>query len=98
MGHAFGHKFILVNDIRTPLDVMTFRGGPWVHLATVKRGLKEYVAIQHATTGKVYVEEVDEKEPGLFKRIKEDAEWADVYRFLKAAGIFAVDSEKKIAT
>lgn len=92
MSKAFGHDFVLVNDVRQLLPVGTFTGGPWVHLATVKRGFKEYMAFNKLGGRQAFIEEVDPKEPGLLKKITDDAEWADIYRFLTEQGCFFVAS------
>ena len=90
MSKAFGHDFILVNDVRQLLPMDKFSGGPWVHLATVKRGLKEYMAFNKLGGRQAFIEEVDPKEPGLLKKIEDDAEWADLYRFLTERGCLIV--------
>jgi len=93
--HAFGTDFILISDVRGILDPKIFQGGPWEHLATVRRGFKEYCAIAHSRTGKVYIEEIDEREPGLFRKISDDKEWADIFRFLRERNIFKMDGTHK---
>lgn len=90
MNKAFGTEFVLVNDVRQLLDPKIFTGGPWVHLATVQRGLKEYMAFQKVYTDTVYIEEVDPKEPGLLKQIEDDIEFEDLYRFLLTHGHLAI--------
>lgn len=90
MKQAFGHDFVLVNDTRQFLNQQIFKGGPWVHLATVKRGLKEYCAFQRLGSRKVYIEEVDPRDPHLFRKIGDDTEWADLYRFLVDAGCLII--------
>ena len=42
MKKSFGQEFIIVNDTRQRLNKKLFYGD-WIHLATVKRGLKEYM-------------------------------------------------------
>lgn len=91
---SFGLGFVLINDVRQRLHPSIFSGGPWEHLATVIRGTKEYVAIRHLRTGKVYLEEIDQL--GNFSKIKEDAEWADLFRFLKESGTFNPASTTKV--
>lgn len=95
MSKAFGHDFILVNDVRQMLDPKVFRGGPWVHLATVRRGFKEYMAFQKLGSREAYIEEVDAKDPNLLKKIKDDAEWADLYRFLTMKGCMTISEKNK---
>ena len=99
MSNAFGTKFIIVNDIQQHLPAKIFGGGPWLHLATVARGFKEYCCFKHVPTDKVYIEEVDPSLPTLFKQIKDVSEWNDLYAFLQERGIlaFAAGKEIKIA-
>lgn len=86
---AFGFNFVLVNDVQQMLDPKIVGPG-WVHLATVKRGLKEYCAFKHVNHRDTYIEEVDIHHPGIFKKIEDDAEWADVYRFLMDRGCLTI--------
>ena len=96
---AFGTKFILVGDVQFLLPPEVFGGGPWLHLATVHRGLKKYICMKHNPTGKTYIEEMDDKEPTLFKTIKDDQEWKDLYDFLMMHGVlkFEMGKEYKVA-
>lgn len=97
MSNAFGINFVIVNDTQQVLNPKIFLGGPWIHLATIVRGFKEYMAFSHKDTNEMYIEEADPKEPGLFKRINDDKEWADLYRFLEDAGILSINGPKNIA-
>jgi len=87
--------FKLISDVRQQLPVNYFGGGPWIHLATVVRGKKEYVAFRHATTNQVYIEEV-ERNRATFNllKIEEDAEWADLYKFLLEKGCLLANPEE----
>lgn len=87
---AFGFDFILVNDTRQTLPQSVFTGGPWVHLATVKRGVKEYMAFHKFGERKAYIEEVDPTHSGLLKKIEDDKEFADLYGFLTDKGCLIV--------
>ena len=95
---SWGTNFILVSDVRQRLDANKIRGGPWELLAVVKRGFNEYVAIRRIHEQRVYIEEVDIKEPGLFKKIEDDELWNDLRDYLEAAGCLRVDGEWKQAT
>jgi len=101
MSKAFGTKFIVLNDVRQLLDSKVFAGGPWLHLATVSRGLKEYMAFKHYVPGgNIYLEEWDSS-TGQFKEIKSEAEYEDLYRFLWSKGLLlsvCTDMEHKIAS
>ena len=55
MSTNFG-DFKLASNVRISLPKALFQGGPWTHLATAKRGLREYVCLLHEPTQKVYLE------------------------------------------
>jgi len=99
MAEVFGTKFIIVNDVRQFLPPNIFGGGPWLHRATVVRGLKEYCCFEHSPSGKIYIEEADPSSPVLFKRIEDQNEWEELYQFLLNAGIlyFGKDKEFHVA-
>jgi len=99
MSKTFGTKFILVNDVIQSLPDKIFGGGPWLHIATVVRGFKEYCCIKHIPTDKIYIEEVDSSSATIFNYIKDKSEWQDLYDFLQQRGVlaFAVGKEIKIA-
>ena len=57
---TFGTEFIIVNDVRQRLSNKIFGGGPWLHIATVIRGLKEYLCFKKDIPGgQTYIEEFD---------------------------------------
>ena len=99
MSSAFGTKFIVVNDVQQRLPAHIFGGGPWLHIATVVRGFKEYCCFKHMPSDKVYIEEVDPTSPTLFKQIADHSEWNDLRQHLEQKGILAygVNKEIKIA-
>ena len=72
-----------------------FGGGPWLHLATVVRGFKEYICFKHVPTDAVYIEEVDPKEPTLFKKIQDDLEFNDLKDFLMSHGVLSIGINKE---
>lgn len=96
MSKAFGTSFTVVNDIVQPLDTKVFRGGPWVHLATITRGMKEYMAFKHVRGRQTWIEEVDPTTPGLMKKIEDENEWRDLVAFLTAARLLEVGSRREI--
>jgi len=96
MSKAFGTEFTIVRDVIQLLDLKVFRGGPWIHLATVTRGLKEYMAFKHLKGSQVYVEEVDPTTPGLLKKIADENEWQDIVSFLTAARLLEVGNRREI--
>tara|TARA_B100000427_G_C15150079_1_gene438352 strand:- start:62 stop:364 length:303 start_codon:yes stop_codon:yes gene_type:complete len=99
MSKAFGTEFVLVNDTQQVLDRKIFGGGPWLHIATVVRGFKEYMCFKNIATDLVYIEQIDPKEPTLFKKIASDSEFNDLRDFLKSKGILSIgiDKEFKVA-
>ena len=94
MSSAFGHNFVLVSKTRQLLPSPPFVGGPWVHMATVVRGFKEYCAFVHQPTNKLYIECVDPSDPNLFVSIQDDVEWADLYRFLLDQGAISTGRDQ----
>lgn len=86
--------FKLVNDREFPMDPRIFAGGPWIHMATIMRRNREYCMFRHARTGTVYLEILDAQHPGLFRKIEDDAEWADLWRFIDQRNLFAIDKEE----
>ena len=79
-----------------------FKNGPWIHHATIKRGVKEYVVFRHQPSQKIYIEEVEGHRATFeLKQIDDDEEWTDLYHFCTAAGLMEASSSKnevKIAT
>jgi|14_taG_2_1085336.scaffolds.fasta_scaffold237874_1 hypothetical protein len=95
--------FVMINDVRQPMKFGTLQivGGPFEHMASVKRnfnrGSKEYVCFRDLSDGKVYLEEVVIHSDQLFQKIKDDKEWADLYRFLESHGTFqAYGAQKRL--
>jgi len=96
MSNSFGTNFVLVNKVRQLLPSPPFINGPWSHVATVVRGIKEYCAFVHEPSQKLYIEEVDPKTPNLFIKIETDTEWADLYRFLMSEGVLTIESNTEM--
>jgi hypothetical protein len=95
--NTFGTDFILVTDVRQELPAKVFAGGPWIHLATVKRGFKEYVCFTHKFRhNKTYIEEIDIHNRDVFIRIEEDNLWKDLYHFLLDRGCLTVGKFKQV--
>jgi len=95
MSKSFGTKFILVSDVQQFLNPKIFGGGPWVHLATIVRGFKEYMCFKNTQDDKTYIEYVDPTHSTLLKRIDDDIEFAEIEEFLRQAGILKVDLTKE---
>lgn len=89
---------MVVNAIRQPLTTLskTKSGRPYIHLATVKRGLKEYMAYVDEKQNRVWIEELDPSEPFLLKQIADDHEWADVRDFMFASGLLLIKVGEEI--
>lgn len=85
--------FILASRTRINLPTKIFQNGPWTHLGTAKRSLREYVAILHEPTQKIYLEEIGPT--GQFYEIKENELWVDLLNFFVSKGVlgFTKDSE-----
>jgi len=96
MSKSFGTKFILINEIQQKLPPEIFGGGPWLHIATILRGFKEYCCFKHIPTDKVYIEEVHATSDTIFKQIKDPQEWQDLYSFLQGKGVLAYITGKEI--
>ena len=96
MSKAFGTEFTIVRDVIQALDPKVFQGGPWIHLATITRGFKEYMAFKHKTSRNVWVEEVDSTTPGLLKKITDDNEWDDIISFLTAGRLLEVGNRREM--
>ena len=87
-------EFILASKVRTPLPTNIFQGGPWTHLATAKRGLREYVCLLHDPTQKIYLEEISVT--GKFYSIEEDSLWNELLQFFFSKGIVGFVKDKEI--
>ena len=97
---SFGTNFVVTNDVYQPLSTKHFpknsKGNPYIHLATVHRGLKEYCAYADIDANKVWIEEVDPTHPGLFKKIQEDQEYYDLLAFLDDLRLLEIGSRREI--
>lgn len=99
MTKAWGNDFTIVNDVYQPLPEpfqIKSKNKRYYHLATVKRGFKEYVAYVDPLKIMVWIEEADPKEPGLLKKIEDDNEWKDVRDFLWDAKLLEVGTRKEV--
>jgi hypothetical protein len=97
---SFGTGFTITNDVYQPLDKKIFgcnsKGQPYIHLATVHRGLKEYCAYADIEANKMWVEEVDPTSPGLFKKISDNQEFYDLIAFLHEHRLLEIGSRREI--
>lgn len=89
--------FIILNDVRQTLDTKIFANGPWVHIATVRRKSKEYVAFHHADTNKLYIEQFDPTTES-FLRIDDEIEFNELLYFLHESGLLSMTRDFKVAS
>jgi hypothetical protein len=96
--NSFGTKFVITNAVYQPLLSLskTPSGRHYVHLATVTRGFKEYMAYLDRDTNDIWIEELDPKEPWLLKAIADDNEWLDIKNFLEEAKLLRVGRDEEI--
>ncbi len=99
MSKAFGTEFYLINKVYQPLTVFnkTPTGKYYVHLATVGRGLKQYMAYLDRDTNDIWIEEVLSSGLDVLKKIENDNEWTDVYCYLNEAKLLRVGVDEEIA-
>ena len=74
--------------ISLPQDV--FKGGPWTHLATITRGLSEYVVLLRNPSltnsePKIYIEQITPT--GRFVQIEDEALWKDIVFYATSRGL-----------
>lgn len=86
--------FKLISKVRINLPETLFKGGPWVHLATVTRGLREYVCLLHGPTQEVYVEEITAT--GNFNKIEDESLWQDLVKFLVSKGVVGFIKDREV--
>lgn len=91
----------LLSTTQFTMNPKVYRGGPWIHLATVERARpwgieKHYICFKHSRSDQVYIEELDPTNPELFLRIKEDAEFNEVQDFLRSAGVLTLGKGQEI--
>lgn len=86
--------FKLASKTRINLPKDIFHGGPWTHLATVKRSLSEYVVLLHQPSQKVYIEQISVT--GHFHHINDDSLWNSLVQFLVSKGVLGFDKDEEI--
>lgn len=87
-------EFKLASKTRIKLPENLFQGGPWTHLATVTRSLKEYVCLLHEPTQEVYVEEISAT--GRFSKIEDEALWQELVTYLVSKGVVGFVKDKEV--
>ena len=91
--------FKVASDVRINLPQDTFGGGPWVHLATITRGLREYVVLLKKPSvqdpeSKIYLEEISAT--GQFHHIDDESLWRDLVYFATQKGFTAEVAGKEV--
>jgi len=86
-------EFKLISNKQIDLPTNLFLGGPWRHLATINRGLKEFVVLLKISTGDIFLEEISAT--GQFYHIDDDSLWNELCAFCSAKGVtsFVKDGE-----
>ncbi len=87
--------FVIMSDVVCPLPLP--KRDKYLHLATVMRGNKEYVAYVDIRKWKVWIEEIRGLNPVSLHKIEDDNEWHDLKDFLYAAQLLEIGSRKEIA-
>lgn len=91
--------FKVMSNVRIDLPETTFKGGPWTHLATIGRGLREYVVLLKRPTlldkePKIYIEEITAT--GKFLSIDDEQLWKDIVYFATSKGLTSEVANKEI--
>lgn len=76
-------EFKIIDNVRQMLDPKVVYNDCILHIVTVSRGQKRYMAYVDTRTSNLYIEQLDPTFPGLFKVIEDDMEFSDLYFFLK---------------
>lgn len=94
MKTVYNTDFIVLNDVVQPL---TLRGQrtKLIHLATVARGAKQYVAYASVKKNLVWVEEIHPI-TNILKKIEDEQEWSDIKDFLYEAQLLEIGSRKPV--
>lgn len=91
--------FKIASSTRIDLPQDTFKGGPWTHLATIMRGLSEYVVLLRQPSidnlePKIYIEQITAT--GRFVQIEDESLWKDLVYFATAKGLTSEVAGKEI--
>ena len=91
-------EFKIASNTQIDLPVDLFLGGPWRHLATVMRGLREYVVLLNKSTGNIYLEEITAT--GQIIYIEDESLWMELCAFCTAKAVtsFVKDGEVVIGS
>lgn len=91
--------FKVASSARIQLPEDIFKGGPWMHLATITRGLREYVVLLKTPSltdneSKIYIEEISPT--GHFHYIEDEPLWKDLVYFATQKGLTSEVSGKEV--
>lgn len=91
--------FKVASRKRINLPESIFGNGPWTHLATITRGLSEYVVLlkQPSLTDpepRIYLEEISAT--GKFYQIQDESLWKDLVYFATQKGLTSEVAGKEI--
>jgi len=90
--------FKILSDVQQYINLPGVPAKQWIHHATVVRRGKEYLVFRHAELGSIYMEEIEQhRSTIILNKIEDDTEWADLYYFCEAAGLFNITGEVKVA-
>lgn len=91
--------FKVASNVRVQLPENIFGGGPWVHLATITRGLREYVVLLKSPSikdpePKIYLEEISPT--GQFHYIEDEMLWKDLVYYATQKGLTSEVAGKEV--
>ena len=91
--------FKVASSVRVQLPEHIFGGGPWTHLATITRGLREYVVLLKQASlqdsePKIYLEEISAT--GQFHHIDDESLWRDLVYFATQKGLTSEVAGKEV--
>lgn len=91
--------FKVASNVRVQLPQSVFGGGPWTHLATITRGLREYVVLLkqpslESPEPKIYLEEISAT--GQFHHIDDESLWRDLVYFATQKGLTSEVAGKEV--
>lgn len=90
---SWGSNFIIVNDVIQPMK-RSLPNGPWMHHATIQRGLDEYILFRQVNTNKMFLEKVVRNQVNIYlEYIDDEMEWQELFTFCKEAGLFSAASK-----
>ena len=92
-------EFKITSKVRVNLPKDIFKNGPWTHLATITRGLREYVVLLKRPSlldgeSKIYIEEITAT--GTFLHIEDEQLWKDLVFFATSKGLTSEVAGKEI--